>query len=99
MTTSTKNLTKVSLVRSSTSLTSKVTRSLQLSLKTIGAKSSVVKLVVRTPEGKSYTLRSSTIAKNKGFVGPVIRFSKPGSYVFTLTVGSTKKLVTVKVSK
>jgi cell division septation protein DedD len=99
VTTSTKNLTKVSLVRSSTSLTSKVTRSLQLSLKTIGAKSSVVKLVVRTPEGKSYTLRSSTIAKNKGFVGPVIRFSKPGSYVFTLTVGSTKKLVTVKVSK
>jgi hypothetical protein len=87
------------LAKSSTSLTSKVARSLQLSLKTIGTKSSPVKLVVRTPEGKSYTLSSSTIAKNKGFVGPVIRFSKPGSYVFTLTVGSTKKLVTVKVSK
>jgi hypothetical protein len=98
-TTSTKNLTKSSLVKSSTSLTSKVARSLQLSLKTIGTKTATVKLVVKTPDNKSYTLRSSTIAKNKGFVGPVIRFSKPGTFVFTLTVGSTKKLVTVKVSK
>jgi hypothetical protein len=98
-TTSTKNLTKVSLVKSSTSLTSKVSKSVQLSLKTIGTKSSPVKLVVKTPDGKSYTLSSSTIAKNKGFVGPVIKFAKPGTYVFTLSIGSTKKLVTVKVSK
>jgi hypothetical protein len=98
-TTSTKNLTKVSLSKSSTSLTSKVSKSVQLSIKTIGTKSSAVKLVVKTPDGKSYTLRSSTIAKNKGFVGPVIKFAKPGTYVFTLSIGSTKKLVTVKVSK
>ena len=97
--TSTKNLTKTSLVKPKTSLTSKVARSLQLSLKTIGTKTATVKLLVKTHDGKSYTLRSSTIAKNKGFVGPVIKFSKPGTFVFTLTVGSTKKLVTVKVSK
>jgi hypothetical protein len=72
---------------------------LQLSLKTIGTKTAAVKLVVKTPDGKSYTLSSSTIAKNKGFAGPVIKFSKPGTYVFTLSTGSTKKLVTVKVSK
>ena len=98
-TTSTKNLTKVSLTKSSTSISSKVTRSLQLSLKTIGTKTAAVKLVVKTPDGKSYTLSSSTISKNKGFVGPVIKFAKPGTYVFTLSTGSTKKLVTVKVSK
>jgi hypothetical protein len=98
-TTSTKNLTKVSLTKSSTSLTSKVAKSVQLSLKTIGTKTAAVKLVVKTPDGKSYTLSSSTIAKNKGFVGPVIKFAKPGTYVFTLSTGSTKKLVTVKVSK
>jgi hypothetical protein len=39
------------------------------------------------------------VAKSKGFVGPVIRFSKSGTYTFTLFIGSTKKLVTVKVSK
>jgi hypothetical protein len=39
------------------------------------------------------------VAKGKGFVGPVIRFSKSGTYTFTLFIGSTKKLVTVKVSK
>jgi hypothetical protein len=98
-TTSTKNLTKVSLTKSTTSLTSKVAKSVQLSLKTIGTKTAAVKLVVKTPDGKSYTLSSSTIAKNKGFVGPVIKFAKPGTYVFTLSTGSTKKLVTVKVSK
>jgi len=89
----------VSLTKSTTSLTSKVAKSVQLSLKTIGTKSAAVKLVVKTPDGKSYTLSSSTIAKNKGFVGPVIKFAKPGTYVFTLSTGSTKKLVTVKVSK
>jgi hypothetical protein len=94
-----KNLTKVSLTKSRTSISSRVTKSLRLSLKTIGTKTATVKLVVKTPDGKSYTLRSSKIAKNKGFVGPVIKFAKPGTYVFTLSTGSTKKLVTVKVSK
>jgi hypothetical protein len=98
-TTSTKNLTKVTLVGASVAKTSKVGNSVQLSLKTIGTKTAPVKLVLKTPDAKSYTLSSSTISKNKGFVGPVIRFSKPGTYIFTLTIGSTKKLVTVKVSK
>jgi hypothetical protein len=76
-----------------------VGKSVQLSLKTIGTKTAAVKLVVKTPDAKSYTLSSSTISKNKAYLGPVIRFSKPGTYVFTLSIGSTKKLVTVKVSK
>ena len=71
---------------------------MQLSLKTIGTKTAAVKLVVKTPDGKSYTLSSSTISKNKGFVGPVIKFSKPGTYVMTLVIGAVKKVVTVKVS-
>lgn len=98
-TTSTKNLTKVTVATASTTKISKVGNSVQLSLKTVGTKTVPVKLVVKTPDAKSYTLSSSTISKNKGFVGPVIKFSKPGTYVFTLSTGSTKKLVTVKVSK
>ena len=89
----------MTLVSSATAKSSKVGKSIQILLKSIGTKTSPVKLVIKTPESKSYTLASSTIGKNKGFIGPVIRFSKAGIYVFTLTIGSTKKLVTVKVSK
>jgi hypothetical protein len=71
----------------------------QLSLKTVGSKTIALKLVVKTPDLRSYTLSSLTIAKNKAYVGPVIRFSKPGAYVFTLSMGSTKKSFTIKVSK
>jgi hypothetical protein len=39
------------------------------------------------------------IAKNKAYVGPIIRFSRPGTYVFTLSMGSTNKSFTIKVSK
>jgi hypothetical protein len=89
----------VTVVGASTTKSSKVGNSLQVSIKTVGTKTVPVKLVVKTPDSKSYTLSSSTISKNKGFVGPVIKFAKPGTYVFTLSTGSTKKLVTVKVSK
>jgi len=39
------------------------------------------------------------ILKDKAYVGPIIRFSRPGTYVFTLSMGSTNKSFTIKVSK
>ena len=92
-------MTKVTVVSASTAKSSKVGNSVQLSLNSVGSKTSPVKLIVKTPEAMTYILASATIAKNKSFVGPVIKFAKPGTYVFTLSIGSTKKLVTVKVSK
>jgi hypothetical protein len=99
VTNSTKNLTKIAVTRSSVSTTSKVGRSIQTNITNVGKKSVEVRLAVKTPDGKTLTLKKLKVAKGKGFVGPVIRFAKPGTYVFTLTTGSTKKLVTVKVSK
>ena len=76
-----------------------VGRSIQTNITNVGTKSVEVRLAVKTPDGKTLTLKKSMVAKGKGFVGPVIRFSKSGTYTFTLFIGSTKKLVTVKVSK
>jgi len=58
-----------------------------------------VKLTMKDPSGKSYTIASATVAKNKAYTSPKVKFAKAGSYVVTLSVGTSKKVVTVKVSK
>jgi hypothetical protein len=55
--------------------------------------------VVKDPSGKSYQIASVIVAKNKSFAAPITRFSKTGTYVITTTLGTTKRVVTVKVSK
>ena len=37
--------------------------------------------------------------KNKSYSSPIMKFSKAGNYTITTTVGSAKKVITVKVSK
>ena len=98
-TTSTKNVTKVSLKRSTTSVVTKVGRSLQLTVPTVGTKSVLVKLTMKDPSGKSYTIASATVAKNKAYTSAIVKFAKAGSYVVTLLVGTSKKVVSVKVGK
>ena len=73
-------------------------KSLQITIPTVGAKSVAVKLSIKDPSGKSYTVASSTVAKNKAYVTPAVKFSKPGTYLVTLVLGATKKVVTVKVT-
>jgi hypothetical protein len=97
--TSTKNLVKVSVVKSSISVISKVGRSIQTNISNVGSKTVEVRLLLKSPDGKVFTLRKAKVMKGKGFVGPVIRFNRTGSYTFTLFVGSIKKTVAVKVGK
>ena len=98
-TTSSANLTKLSLRTSSTSVVSKVGKSLQVTLATVGIKAVAVKVSVKDPTGMSYQIASINVAKNKAYSSPIIKFAKAGTYVVTTTVGTSKKLVTVKVSK
>ena len=44
-------------------------------------------------------LQSVNAVDVKAYVGPIIRFAQPGTYVFTLSMGSTNKSFTIKVSK
>ena len=81
----------------STAVATKVGKSLQITIPTVGIKSVAVKLLIKDPSRKSYTVASSTVAKNKAYVTPAVKFSKPGTYVMTISLGTTKKVVTVKV--
>ena len=98
-TTSTKNSTKVTLRTSSSSTTSKVGKSLQVALTTVGTKTTPVKVSVKDPAGKTYQIASVTVAKNKAYSAPIVKFAKAGTYTFTVNIGTSKKTVTVKVSK
>ena len=92
-------MTKVSLKSSTTSVVTKVGKSLQITVPTVGTKSVLVKLTMKDPSGKSYTIASATVAKNKAYTSAIVKFAKAGSYVVTLLVGTAKKVVSVKVGK
>ena len=80
-------------------MATKVGKSLQVTLATVGTKNTTVKLTIKDPSGKSFQLANTKVAKNKAFSGPRIKFAKAGSYVVTTTIGNTKRTVTVKVTK
>jgi hypothetical protein len=98
-TTSTKNLSKVTIKKATTIASIKVGRSIQLTMTSIGTKSATVKLSLKDPAGKSFVLSNVSIQKNKSFSSPRIKFAKVGSYVATLTIGASKKIVKINVTK
>lgn len=99
VTASTKNLAKVRVSKAATSVTSKVGKSLQFKIATIGKKAALVKVSVKDPSGQSYEVASKAIAKNKAYTSPIMKFSKAGNYTITTFVGSATKVITVNVSK
>jgi len=92
-------VTKVSLKSSTTSVVTKVGKSLQITIPTVGTKSVLVKVSVKDPAGATYTVASTAVAKYKAYEAPTVKFSKPGNYVVTVFLGTAKKILTVKVSK
>jgi hypothetical protein len=98
-TTSTKNLTKLTLRKATAAVSTKVGKSLQITLPTVGSKSVVVRLTIKDPSGKVFTVASNTVAKNKSYITPIIKFAKAGTYGVTFSVGTLKKSVLVKVIK
>jgi hypothetical protein len=98
-TTSTKNLSKVTIKKATTIASIKVGRSIQLTMTSIGTKSAKVKLSLKDPAGKSFVLSNISIQKNKSYSSPRIKFAKVGSYVATLTIGASKKIVKINVTK
>jgi hypothetical protein len=96
---STSSLTKVALKSATAAVSTKVGKSLQVTVASVGTKTVPIKVSVKDPAGKSYQIASVTVAKNKGYSAPIIKFAKPGTYVITTYVGTTKRVVTVKVAK
>ena len=99
ITTSTKNLTKVTLRNSSAAVSTKVGKSLQITIPTVGTKNVTVRMTINDRSGKSYSIASVKIAKNQRFTAPIMKLLKPGKYVVSLVLGSSRKSVTVKVTR
>ena len=62
-------------------------------------KGTVVKVVIRGADGKSYTVASTTAKSTGTYKAPAIKFSKPGTYQVTVMIGKIKKVITYKITK
>lgn len=99
ITTSTYKPTKVALKPATAAVSTKVGKSLRVTVASVGTKTVPIKVFVRDPAGKRYLVTAVTVAKNKRYSAPIIQFVKAGTFVITTFVGTTKKVVTVKVSR
>ncbi|CAB4542021.1 unannotated protein [freshwater metagenome] len=95
---STKNLTNVILKSATTKISGKVGKSLQIKIPTVGSKRVGVRVTLKDPSNRTYTITSTTIEKNAAFLMPKLNFSKPGLYTISLYLGTSKKIVTVKIA-
>jgi hypothetical protein len=62
-------------------------------------KGTAIKVVVRGSDGKNYTVASTTAKTTGTYKTPVIKFSKPGTYLVTVTLGKVQKVITYKIGK
>ena len=62
-------------------------------------KGTAIKVVIRGADGKSYTVASTTAKSTGTYKTPAIKFSKPGTYLVTVTVGKVQKVITYKIGK
>ena len=62
-------------------------------------KGTVVKVVIKGSDGKSYTVASTTTKSKGTYKAPAIKFSKPGTYQVTVMIGKIKKVITYKITK
>jgi hypothetical protein len=69
-----------------------------MSVTSVGTKAVVVKVTIKDPSGKSYVVSSASVAKNKAYSSPILKFAKAGTYTISLSIGTNKKIVTVKVT-
>jgi hypothetical protein len=62
-------------------------------------KGTVIKVVIKGADGKSYTIASTKTKTTGTYKSPAIKFSKPGTYQVTVMLGKIKKVITYKISK
>ena len=93
--------TKASLVKvvtaASATLAIATTKTLQLNLGKVAAGTLVVQ-TVKGPTG-THTLSSAKVKVAGSVLSPVLKFTTPGTYVSTITIGKIKRIVTIKVTK
>jgi hypothetical protein len=88
----------LTLTGSKATISTSLKNSVQPSIPSV-KKGTVVKVVIKGADGKSYTVASTTTKSTGTYKAPAIKFSKPGTYQVTVLVGKIKKVVTYKISK
>ena len=88
----------VTLNNATTKISTKVGKSLQIKIPTVGTKKVVVKVSLKDPSGKSYAIASTTVEKNMAYSMPKLNFAKPGLYTISLLLGNLKKTLTVRIA-
>ena len=86
------------MTSSSSTQSIKVGKSIQVRVATVGTRSLLAKVQVKDPSGKSYQIASTSVEKNKSFSTPIMKFAKKGTYVVTIYLGTSKRVITVKVA-
>ena len=88
----------LTLTRSKATVSTSLKNAVQPSIPSI-KKGTVIKVVIKGPDGKSYTVASTKTNKTGTYKTPAIKFSKPGTYQVTVMIGKIKKVITYKISK
>ena len=98
ITTSKSLITRIILKSSTLSTSLKLGKALQISIASIGNRAATVVTSVKDPKNQLFKVGSTKVLKNKPFTTPGIKFTKIGTYRIVISIGSSQKLVTVKVS-
>jgi hypothetical protein len=81
----------LTLTGSKATISTSLKNSVQPSIPSV-KKGTVVKVVIKGADGKSY--------KSTGtYKAPAIKFAKPGTYQVTVMIGKVKKVITYKITK
>ena len=88
----------LTLTGSKATISTSLKNSVQPSIPSV-KKGTVIKVVIKGSDGKSYTVASTTVKKTGTYKAPAIKFSKPGTYQVTVMIGKVKKVITYKITK
>ena len=88
----------LTLTGSKATISTSLKNSVQPSIPSV-KKGTVIKVVIKGSDGKSYTVASTSVKKTGTYKAPAIKFSKPGTYQVTVMIGKVKKVITYKITK
>jgi hypothetical protein len=88
----------LTLTGSKATISTSLKNSVQPSIPSV-KKGTVVKVVIKGADGKSYTVASTTTKSTGTYKAPAIKFAKPGTYQVTVMIGKVKKVITYKITK
>ncbi|CAB4751681.1 unannotated protein [freshwater metagenome] len=89
---------KVKITSNNQTIVAKKSKTIQITLPNI-PKGVTFKSTVKTPDGKTFTLKSTKTKKAGDITIPTVSFKKAGTYKILVTYGKVTKTITIKISE